>query len=410
MITFKNDEMYVERVKMSDVAAKFGTPTYVYSLRRIEENLRIISSVFDELDFHLNYAMKANANIHLLRILKENGCGVDAASYGEILLARYSGFPPEEIVLNGVGKEDEELRFALNNNVYAVNCDSVEELEYLDAMAKSENKRVRIALRVNPDIDAKTHPHITTGLKENKFGIDLETAREVIERYRNSSSIDIVGLHTHIGSQITSVEPYVETFRQIKEFMEAVGKRFEFYNIGGGWGIDYKNGKRIFDTKEYKEKAIPILKDMNIKIVGEFGRFVVGDSGLLLTRVVYNKHTPYRNFVIVDAGMSHLIRPVLYNAYHRIIPVKRTKEGTHFVADIVGPLCESGDFLGKERKLTDLKRGDLIAIMDVGAYGYVMSSNYNGKFRGAEVLVDGDKVSLIRRRETIDDLLATQKI
>lgn len=408
MIEFKNNEMYVEGVRVSDIASKFGTPTYVYSLKRIEENINIIFSTFDELDFHLNYAVKANANLHLLRVFRENGCGVDTVSYGEIQLARTAGFSPDEIVLNGVGKEDEELKFAIENDVYAVNCDSEEELKYLDDMANSENKRVRVALRVNPNIDAQTHPHITTGLKENKFGIDLATAKRIIDEYRDSSSIDIVGLHTHIGSQIISVEPYVETFLQIKKFMEEVGKQFEHYNIGGGWGIDYKSGQRIFNVKEYKEKAIPILKSMNVKIVGEFGRFIIGNASLLLTKVLYNKHTPYKNFVVVDTGMNHLIRPVLYNAYHRIIPVER-RQG-HLVADIVGPLCESADFLGKDRDLTSIKRGDLLVIMDVGAYGYAMSSNYNGRFRGAEVLIDRDKVTLIRRREDINDLLSTQKV
>ncbi len=381
---------------LHEVAKKYGTPLYFYDLQEIKRRTRLLKETLKGIDFKVFFAMKSNANLHLLKFMRTLGLGADAVSLNEYRMARFAGFLPDEIIVNGNGKSLEDLEFYLKERPFCLNVDSYEEIEKLNKYGS----KMRIALRINPDVDAKTHPHISTGLKENKFGMDIKTVSKIVKNL--PPNLDLAGIHCHIGSQIIDVEPFVEAFRSLKKFVDDEDLDLQFVNIGGGWGIDYfKDGDGI-DLKNYKNTIVPLLSSFGKPIYLELGRFIVGSAGYLLTHVTEVKHTSDKTFIVVDTSMADLIRPTLYDAYHRIEFLSNSDE---IMADVVGRVCESGDTLARERKVNLPQVGDLGVIHDVGAYGYSMASNYNLSIRPAEVAYDGNDFFIIRRRETFEDLL-----
>ncbi len=376
-------------------AEEFGTPLYVYDLKEIKNRIHKVQNTLKGIEYNIFFAFKSNSNVHLLSFMRELGCGADVVSMNEYKMAKYAGFAPDEIVINGNGKTQDELKIYLNEKVKCINVDSVEEIEKIP-----KDLPAHIAIRINPDVDAKTHPHISTGLKENKFGVDLKSASAFVHSL--PSNLKLTGLHCHIGSQIIDVSPFVDALNSLKFFIRKENLKLEFLNIGGGWGIDYFRNGTGLNIERYRKEVVPILKGFEIPIHLELGRFLVGPAGYLVTRVSEIKRTATKNFVVVDASMSTLLRPALYGAYHYI---EFLSNGPKMLADVVGRACESGDTLGKSREVNVPKIGDLGIIYDVGAYGYSLASNYNLSLRPAEVAFDGKDFKLIRRRETFNDLI-----
>ncbi len=403
---YKNGSLYAEDVDVSVLAQKYGTPLYVYSKRTIVEHLKKIQSAFSQFDTLVCYSVKANSNISILKIMAKEGAGFDIVSGGELYRVLKSGGDSKKIVYAGVGKTEKEIAYALKTGILMFNVESVEELQRINKTAKKLKTIANVAIRINPDIDAHSHAYTTTGKKENKFGIDIVLAGSLFNMAKKYKHINIKGVDMHIGSQITTIQPYIEAIKKLKNFikqMKNFSKNFEYFNIGGGMGIIY-NEEKPATASEFASEITQYIKDLNLKLIIEPGRFIVGNGGILLASVIYNKKGIKKNFLIVDAGMNDIIRPALYNAYHRIIPVKQTN-GKEKIYDIVGPICESADFLGKDRYMPDLNQNDLIAVRSAGAYCFSMSSNYNSRPRAAEVIVDGNKYKLIRERETYEDLM-----
>jgi diaminopimelate decarboxylase len=397
-------------VPLADIAAAHGTPLYVYSAATIIERYRAVDEAFASYPHAMHYALKANSTLAIVRLLRGLGSGADANSGGEIDVALRAGFIPPQIVFTGVGKTNAELEQAIDLGVKTINAESEGELERIDAIARARQTRMRVALRINPNIDARSHPHISTGLKTNKFGIAFEAAGEICRRAASRPGLEVVGLHIHVGSQIMDLQPLksaAEAVVDLARDMRAEGVGIEHLDLGGGLGISY-DGSVAPSAQDYAAALLPIVKDSGFSIILEPGRNIVGPAGALVASVVDVKAQPDgKVFVILDAGMTELIRPMLYNAFHRIEPVA-TSRAQDVVADIVGPLCESSDTLGRDRRIPAPKVGDLMAVLDVGAYGSVMASNYNRRTLPAEVLVDRGKPVLIRRRQTIDDLVALE--
>jgi diaminopimelate decarboxylase len=397
-------------VPLPEIAAAHGTPLYVYSASTITSRYRAVDEAFGEYPHTLHYALKANSTLAIVRLLRSLGSRVDANSGGEIDVALRAGFIPPDIVFTGVGKTDAELAQAIDLGVRTINAESEGELERIDAIARQRQARAKVAIRVNPDIDARSHPHISTGLKTNKFGVSIEEARDLCRRTRTRQGIEIVGLHTHVGSQIMDLEPLRRAAGAVAALAAELlddGIAIEHLDVGGGLGISY-DGTVAPTAQEYADAILPMLRGSGLPIVLEPGRSIVGPAGALVTRVVDIKPQPGgKLFVILDGGMTELIRPMLYNAFHRIEPVER-RDDRDVVADVVGPLCESSDTLGKDRRFPQPAVGDLFAVLDAGAYGSVMASNYNRRTLPAEVLVQSGRACVIRRRQTIDDMLALE--
>jgi len=427
--SYLRGELRVEDVAIQDIAEKHGTPVYVYSGRTILEHYRKLRDAFSgsgELSPAplICYSVKANSNLSILKLMKDEGSGFDVVSGGELYCALKVGADPKKIVFAGVGKNDEEITYALEKGILLFNVESEEELANIDRIAGKVGRKAPIALRVNPDVDPQTHTYISTGKKETKFGVDLTRAKRILQSAQQLKNIALSGLHVHIGSQITKVDPYVETMQRIAAFLpecEKIGAKIEWLDIGGGFGIWYKD-KLARPAKEIAAAMLPLLQKMKCRVLLEPGRFIVGNAGVLVTRVLYVKESGDKKFVICDAGMNDLIRPTLYSAYHRIWPVKtdaghsgevpdeESWSGPSAVTDIVGPICESGDFFAKDRKLPPLKRGDLVCVFSAGAYGYAMASNYNSHPRPCEVLVAGKTAEVVTARESMEDLLRNEKI
>ena len=402
--------LYCDGVPLADLAARHGTPLYVYSAAAITERYRAVDSAFGDYPHSLHYALKANSTLGIARLLRSLGASADANSGGEIDVALRAGFTPAQIVFTGVGKTDDELARAITLGLRSINAESEGELERIDALAASRRIRARVAIRVNPDIDARSHPHISTGLKNNKFGIAIDDAREVARRMRDRQGIEIVGLHSHVGSQITDLEPLRRAARALvtlaRELRDA-GVPVNHLDVGGGLGIPYE-GQDVPSAAEYAAAVLPIVRESGLELILEPGRYLVGQAGVLVSRVIDVKpQAGGKLFVILDAGMTELIRPMLYNAYHRIEPLQWTA-AADALCDVVGPLCETSDTLGKDRRLPRPAPGDLMVVFDTGAYGAVMASNYNRRPMPAEVLVTDGAASVIRRRQTIDDLVALE--
>jgi diaminopimelate decarboxylase len=409
--SYRNAALCCDSVQLDLIANEFGTPCYVYSRAALTAAFAEFDSAFAERDHLVCYAVKANSNLAILNLFAGLGSGFDIVSVGELHRVLKAGGDPGKVVFSGVGKRPDEMRAALAAGILCFNVESEAELQVLNQVARDMNKTAPVSLRVNPDVDAKTHPYISTGLKENKFGIPFEEAEAVYVLAQSLGNICVSGLDCHIGSQLIHLDPFVEACGKmlgLLDRLEARGLQIDHLDLGGGLGISYSR-ETPPPAREYVAALRACMNRRKQRILIEPGRALVGNAGLLLTRVEYLKHTSYRDFAIVDAAMNDLMRPALYDAYHEILPVSGTKSGSTKPYQVVGPVCETGDFLGHDRNLA-LSQGDLLAIMSAGAYGMSMSSNYNTRPRAAEVMVDGDQCHLIRERESMEQLTAGERL
>ena len=419
---YRNNHLYCEKVRVEDLAKKFGTPLYVYSYHTLVDHFIKLELAFRSINPLICYSVKANSNLAILKALVEKGAGLDIVSGGELFRAKLAGCPAQKIVYASVGKTDAEIEEAIRSGILFFNVESLPELENINRIAGRLNKIPRVAIRINPDVEPKTHKYITTGKITNKFGIDLASASKILSLRGGLSSVNICGLHIHIGSQITEAAPFVEAIKKVLSFVEKLGQRgvkIEYLNIGGGLGIIY-NDEKPQTALKYARRVLPYLKSSGLKIIMEPGRFIVGNAGILVTKVLYVKTTPKKKFIIIDAGMNDLIRPALYGAYHQIFPLRTTNDPltssgagerrTTVKVDVVGPICESGDFLAKDRLMPPVQEGAHLAVMGAGAYGFSMASNYNSRRRPQEVMVVKDSVFVIRKRESFKDLINNELI
>jgi diaminopimelate decarboxylase len=410
---YRHGELYCEQVPVSRIVKELGTPCYVYSHATLVRHFRAYDNAFKNTPHIIAFAMKANSNLAILRLMAKEGSGVDIVSGGELFRALKAGVPPSKIVFAGVGKASDEIRDALKADILMFNVESPAELQAINDVAASVGKKARVALRINPDIDPKTHPYISTGLKKSKFGIAADRALEEFALAASLTHIEVVGVHAHIGSQLTEIAPFIEALKKVVTLVEALkarGVAIQYLNIGGGLGITYSDEKPPL-PQDLSNAILPLLRDLTITLVMEPGRVIVGNAGILVTKALYLKEGEAKSFVIVDAAMNDLIRPSLYGAYHEIRPLDETAgRRAKRQVDIVGPVCESGDFLAKDRMLPAVKPGELMAVMSAGAYGFVMASNYNSRPRVPEALIKGDEIHVIRARETYDDLIKGETI
>ena len=422
---YKNGELHCEDVPAERIAREVGTPAYVYSKATLLHHYHQIAEAFKPVDATICYSIKSCGNINLCKVLADEGCGFDVTSGGELFRALKAGGDPKKIIYAGVGKTDEEIREALEVGIAAFNIESEAEIENIDRVAGQAGKTAIGALRINPDVDPKTHAKISTGKKEDKFGVDIERAERVFEQYRDLKNLRIGGLHLHIGSSIYETRPYVEAVTKATGLIDrltARGHKIEWLDLGGGYAVNYKKPDQALPATEHAKALLPLIQNKPYRIALEPGRYIVGNAGIMLTRVLYRKTGGAKRFVIVDAGMNDLLRPTLYDAFHFIWPAKPSAKNVPArrdadvipadaeTVDVVGPICESGDFLAKNRPMPPTQRGDLLAVFTAGAYGFAMSSNYNNRPRAPEVLVDGSTFKIIRRRETYEDLIAAERV
>ena len=404
---YRDDELFCEEVPIRQIADQVGTPFYLYSHATLTRHFNTFDSAFDGVDRLVCFSAKANASLAILKLLNNLGGGLDIVSGGELYRGLVAGVPPEKIVYSGVGKRVDEIDYALQTGILMFNIESLEELDVIQQRAGHLKKKARIAIRVNPDVDPKTHPYISTGLKKNKFGIDTVTAMEAYRLANEMDHIEVVGIDCHIGSQITEVQPFKDALASLLALtkdLKNIGIDIQYLDMGGGLGIPYGNESPP-NPEEYARALVDSLQDTAIKLILEPGRVIVGNAGVLITRALYRKSGSVKNFVIVDAGMNDLLRPTLYGAYHAIQPVNRSDRQLH-VADVVGPICETGDFLAQDRELAVVGSGELLAVMSAGAYAYSMASNYCSRLKVPEVMVKNDRIFVIRKRQTYEDLVA----
>ena len=409
--TYQNGMLHCEDVSLAAIAEKVGTPFFAYSHSALTDRIRAYKTAFAEVPHLIAFAVKANANIAVLKTFANEGGGADIVSGGELHRALAAGIDPKKLVFAGVGKTKQEMSAALHADILMFNIESAQELTALDEVAKTQGVKAPVALRVNPNVNPNTHPYISTGLKNSKFGIEISKAVSEYQLAARLSNIEVVGIHSHIGSQLTEVKPFVDALALILELIEALRAQnmdIRHWDIGGGLGITYEAENPPL-VKDMADAILPLLKKSACHIILEPGRSLSGNAGVLVTRVIYTKEGEAKNFVVVDAGMNDLVRPSLYQAYHAIRPVSENHRAQQ-VVDVVGPICESGDFLAQERSLPQMASGELLAVMSAGAYAFTMSSNYNARPRPAEVLVHGDAFDIIRKRETMDDLLRGEEI
>ncbi|HEX8340664.1 MAG TPA: diaminopimelate decarboxylase [Tepidisphaeraceae bacterium] len=422
---YRDGQLFCENVPAGRIAEEVGTAVYVYSKATLLHHYRQVRDAFAELNPTICYSIKSSGNINLCRVLAAEGCGFDVTSGGELFRALQAGGDPKKMIYAGVGKTDREIRDAIDVGIAAFNLESEAEIENVDRIAGEMNKPAIGAIRINPDVDAKTHAKTTTGMKGNKFGVDIERAERVFEQYRGLKHLRIAGVHVHIGSPVYAIEPYVDAVTKMTALIDrltARGHKIEWLDLGGGFAVNYKNPNQALPVTEHAKALVPLLRGKPYKIAFEPGRYISGNAAVLLTRVLYRKTSGEKKYVIVDAGMNDLIRPTLYESYHHVWPVRPdaanvfpTRDEAQRpvggeVVDVVGPICESGDYLAKDRPLPRTQRGDLLAVFTAGAYGFAMSSNYNNRPRVAEVLVDGGSYKVIRRRETYEDLVAAERV
>jgi len=422
---YENGSLQCEGVNLNNLADQYGTPLYVYSKATILDHYRRLSDGMGELDCEVCYATKANSNLAVLNLLAEEGAGFDIVSGGELFRIEKAGGDPAKCTFAGVGKTRAEIELGLEKGIYSFNVESEAEVALINVIAGEMGKKAPVAFRVNPNVDAKTHKYISTGKSENKFGVDFSVIREAYERAAALPNIEVRGLQMHIGSQLTSSNPFVEAVEKVAPLVEELKEKYgiEFFSIGGGIGIVYedtlasgdsawwdKRDEKPLTIEEYSARLVPLLKPLGLKIIMEPGRFMVGNAGVLLTEVLYEKRGSAKTFQIIDAAMNDLIRPALYEGHHDIVPVKEPVDDTTEAGYIVGPVCESGDFFAQNRELPPLDSGDRIALLSAGAYGFVMASNYNTRPMPAEILVDGNVAHVIRERQSLDDLIAGEMI
>ena len=426
---YKNESLHCEDIELKNIAEAYGTPAYVYSAQTFRDSYKRLDQALNELDHEISYAVKANSNIAILSLLKDLGSGFDIVSAGELYRVLEAGGEAAHCTFAGVGKTDEEINYALEQGIYCFNVESIHELEVINSLAQAKGIKAPVALRVNPNVDAKTHKYISTGKAENKFGIDFEAIEGAYAHVAaNLSSLEIRGLQMHIGSQLTQVKPFEEAVNKVLSLVKMLKDTYaiEFFSIGGGIGIVYEDAlasgqQSWWDEKSeedrpltpelYAERIVPLLKPLGLKILLEPGRFIAGNAGALVTECLYEKSGESKSFRMVDAAMNDLIRPALYEGYHEIVPFKQSQVSDQtLTGDIVGPICETGDFFCQGAELPNIKRGDYIALMSAGAYGFTMASNYNSRPLPVEVLVDGAEIKVIRARQSFKDLIAGESI
>ena len=421
--SYKDGELFCEDVSLESLAEQHGTPLYVYSAGTITDHFKRLDKALTGVDHEIAFAVKANSNLSVLRLLATKGAGFDIVSGGELFRVIKAGGDPAHCTFAGVGKTREEIIYALEKGIYSFNVESEEELRYLNEVAGELGKIAPAAVRVNPNVDAKTHKYISTGKSENKFGVDFEKIPDLYDRAAAElPNIKLRGLQMHIGSQLTSIDPFIEAVEKVTPMVRALKQKhgIEFWSIGGGIGIVYQDSlqsgtpewwsskseaERPLTIEKYGEELVPRIKDLGLKILLEPGRYIVGNAGVLLTRCLYEKKGSAKTFKIVDAGMNDLIRPALYEGHHEIVPLTQPKSDELIKVDVVGPICESGDFFCQDRPLPDFNPGDNVALMSAGAYGFVMASNYNSRPLPAEILVEGTDATVVRKRQTLDDLI-----
>ena len=404
---YRDHTLYLEDVPLADIARREGTPCYVYSGGEILQRFEAYHQAFGAVPHQVCYAVKANGNLAILKLLAEAGAGFDIVSGGELFRVLKAGGDPARVIFSGVGKTAQEIDYALEHNIRSFNCESEPELALIDSLAARRQAKARIAVRVNPDVDASTHPYISTGLRKHKFGIDIAQAEAVYERAKSFTNLVLEGVSCHIGSQITDLDPMLEVFDKMAALAERLRMRglpIRALDLGGGLGVRYKPEDQAVCIPEFIRGMCAKVAGHGLEILIEPGRSIVAESGVLLTRVLYRKTNGEREFVIVDAAMNDLIRPALYHAHHEIVPLRESQAGT-ITADVVGPVCESGDFLARGREMVNAMPGDLLAVCTAGAYAFVAASNYNARPRPPEILIEGGRYRVIRQRETYDDLI-----
>ncbi|NVN90487.1 MAG: diaminopimelate decarboxylase [Desulfuromonadales bacterium] len=407
---YKADELYAEDVSIKDIVAKVGSPAYIYSHATLERHFKAFDDAFAGMPHTICYSLKANSNQSVLKTFFNLGGGVDIVSGGELYRSLKAGVDPAKVVYSGVGKRDEEIEYALNTGILMFNVESEQELTRISEIASRMGKKAGIAIRVNPDVDPGTHPYITTGLKNAKFGITIDRAMDEYTRAATLPGIDIIGIDMHIGSQLTKVNPFVDSIEKLKLMiakLRSQGIDLGYFDCGGGLGIQY-NAEEPPLPADYGKEIVAATKDLGMHLIFEPGRNLVGNAGILVSTCLFTKARDEKNFIMIDAGMNDLARPALYDSFHGVLPVRKDQDGM-IVADIVGPICESGDFLVKGREVPMFRQGDLMAFMSAGAYGFAMSSSYNSRPRVAEVMVKGGAFEVVRERETVEDLIRGEK-
>jgi len=411
MMEYHNDSLYWSGVDIASIAQKYGTPFFLYNRDVIENNMGELKEAFSKKPVLICYACKANSNVYLMRRLADLGLGLDIVSGGELFTGLFAGFPPEKIVFSGVGKTEEEIEKSISTGILSINVESEEEFELIVAKSKEMNVPAQISIRINPGVNPETHPYISTGTRYNKFGISLEKARGLMERAHREESLKLIGIHTHIGSQVSSKDAVANAAGMLRELYLSLKEKniqIHYLNMGGGLPVDYENDKhKLLTPSEWAEIICKNLGDLDCTIIVEPGRRIMAKGGILITRVLYRKETSSKKFIVVDSGNNDFIRPSLYGAHHRIIPLQRKNRRT-IKAEVVGPICESSDFFARDIEIQDVKSGELLAILDTGAYGFVLSSNYNSRLKLPEVIIENGTVKLIRKRETYESLLLNQ--
>ena len=409
--TYKKNRLYCEDVSVAAIADEVGTPLYLYSYATISRHFSVFDNAFKDLAHLTCFSVKSNSNLAILKLLALQGGGADIVSAGELFRALRAGIPPEKIVYSGVGKTQHDIEEALQSDILMFNVESEQELQTLDRIARDTGKRAPIAIRINPDIAPKTHPYVVTGFGETKFGIPIDDSQSAYELAQQLDNLDVKGISCHIGSQLTEIEPFLDAMRKLRALIKSLEKRdlrISYLNIGGGLGITYDDESPPHPS-EYATALKKTMGANNVTLILEPGRVIIGNAGILITRVLYTKSTPHKRFVVVDAGMNDLIRPALYNSFHAVQPVEITSQD-EVKGDLVGPVCGTGDFFARDREMASFQPGDLVAVMSSGAYGFSMASNYNSRPRPAEVMVRGSLFSVIRSRETYDDLVRGELI
>lgn len=410
--TYRDGELFCEDVPAVMLAKKFGTPAYVYSRKFFTDRFNEFTEAFSEINHTIYFASKSNFNINVMKLFYDLGAGIDVNSGGELYRALKAGADPSRMLLTGVGKTKEEIKTGLEHDIFLIKAESIQEVYAISEIALEMGKTANVALRVNPDVDAQTHPYISTGLSENKFGISAASALDTYIECSKLPNIKLTGIDMHIGSQITKIAPYTEAVEKLIVLIEKLrsnGIEIEHLDIGGGMGITY-NDEKPFTPAQLAEALVPLFKKINCEIMFEPGRSLTANGGIMLTEVLYTKSNDHKNFIVTDGSMTDLLRPSIYGSYHHIQPVKLKDDTNVIKADIVGPVCESGDFLAKDREIDNTEHGEFLAVMSAGAYGMTMASNYNARRRPPEILVDGDKYHVIRGRETYEHLLFDEKI
>ena len=400
-----NKKLTIEKINLQKIANKFGTPFYSYSYSKMRENINSFKRNFKSISPLICFAVKSNTNINIIREIKKFGLGADVVSLGELMMALKAGIDPNKIVFSGVGKKSDEISFAIDKKILLINAESLSEIKEINRLAKIKSKKIRIGVRLNPNTDAKTLSQISTGKKENKFGVNKDTFYEIINYCKNSKNIDLKCLSVHIGSQILDNRPYEKMLKTVSQILKKTNHKFEFIDLGGGMGISYSDKNKKLNYKKYNSAILKFLRKHKVKIIFEPGRSIIGNTGTLVTKVIYIKDSGRKKFIILDAAMNDLMRPALYGAFHKTLAVTKSDKKSKKPYEFVGPICESTDKFITLKKFQELKEKDLIAICDVGAYGMSLSSNYNLRLKPIELLIKGSKIKVIRKRQKYKDII-----